>query len=79
MPAPSGFPVGKQSAPVTPNFVVTNHGSLFTIEPKDDLADAWLREHVTGETTWWGGALVVEPRYLEALVAGAREEGWMVA
>ena len=44
------------------------HGSLCIVQPLDGEAHEWLREHTDGQ--WWGGGLVVEPRYLKALVDG---------
>jgi hypothetical protein len=61
----------------TPNFVLSNHGSLWLMEPMDDDSREWLREHVS-EGQWWGGKLVIEPRYVEGLVEGIRADGYTV-
>ena len=55
--------------------LVTNHGTLFTFEPRTDDARAWIAEHVGGETTWISGALVVEHRYAHDLAEGMRGAG----
>lgn len=52
---------------------IENHGSLVLVRPLDEEAHTWLQENTEG--TWWGGALVVEPRYLEGLLAGMAECG----
>ncbi len=54
--------------------LVTNHGTLFTFEPRTDDARTWIADHV-GEATWIGGALVVEHRYAHDLAAGMRGAG----
>jgi hypothetical protein len=55
-------------------FDVENHGSIVLIRPYTDDVREWLVENTDG--TWFGGALAVEPRYVEALVTGLVEEGY---
>lgn len=55
-------------------FDVENHGSIALVRPLTADARTWLEEHTDGQ--WFGGALVVEPRYLDGLVAGLIEEGF---
>jgi hypothetical protein len=38
----------------------------------------WLEEHVDPDAQWWGPTLVVEPRYVPAILAGAAENGLLV-
>lgn len=52
---------------------VENHGSIFLVRPETSTAREWLDEHTDG--TWFGGALAVEPRYVEALVDGMVGDG----
>jgi len=56
------------------------HGSLVLVRPLTRVARAWLSEVTPDEAQWWGAldaaALVVEPRYLEALLKGAADEGF---
>lgn len=54
---------------------IENHGSLFLLRPLRDVARAWLEEHTDRDAQWWADALVVEPRYVPAIVEGAREAG----
>ena len=54
---------------------VNSHGSLFLLHPVSSAAAEWLRDHVAEDALWWAGALVCEPRYVEAIVEGAREDG----
>lgn len=62
------------------DFDVENHGSLVLVRPLTLAALAWLEANVADEgedmAQWFGGALVVEPRYVETLVHGLMEEGF---
>ena len=58
-----------------PALRVENHGSVGLLRPLRDEARAWLEGHTGGEAQWFGGALVVEPRYVADIVHGAREAG----
>lgn len=60
-----------------PDFTVENHGTIWLVRPSNDDARTWLNEHTDG--TWFGGALAVEPRYVEALVEGITEHGFTLA
>lgn len=51
---------------------VENHGSLYLVRPATDAAREWLEEHTDGQ--WFGGALVVEPRYVVDLLDGMADE-----
>lgn len=59
------------------DFRVENHGSLVGIRPLNDSCQSWLRLHVN-DAQWFGGALMVEPRYVEALVTGMSAAGLIV-
>ena len=57
------------------DFLVSREGlSLVLVRPRTVAARAWLQDHTDG--TWFAGALVVEPRYVEPLLVGAAEEGF---
>jgi hypothetical protein len=58
---------------------VESHGSLFLLHPTTRYAQQWLSDHVAEDALWWAGALVVEPRYVEAIVEGAVGDGLEVA
>jgi hypothetical protein len=57
------------------DFTIENHGSLFLVRPLTEAARDWLNDHVADEAQWFGGALAVEPRYVDALVEGMVEDG----
>ena len=57
-----------------------NHCSLFLIRPLSESGQQWLDENVGDENTLtFGGAIVCEPRYVEAIAHGAVEAGLAVA
>lgn len=58
---------------------VYNHGSICIVVPLTAAARAWIAENVSGESMWFAGGLVVEPRYLDDLVDGMRADGLEVA
>jgi len=52
------------------------HGSLAFITPLTDDAHVWVSEHLGHEESlYWCAALVVEPRYLDPIIAGMADEG----
>ena len=52
-----------------------NHGSLWLLRPVSTAGQSWLEEHVDADAITWGSAVVVEPRYVDAIIAGARQDG----
>lgn len=55
-------------------FTVENHGTIVLVRPLTVDVERWLEERTDG--MWFGGALVVEPRYVEPLVIGLIEDGF---
>jgi len=58
--------------PHNPDFWVSSHGTISLVHPLTKAARRWLEDHCPcGEDhLYFGGALVVEPRYLENLLVG---------
>lgn len=55
---------------------VENHGSIFVFQPRSERGRTWIDEHVEAEDwQWWGGGLVVEPRYARDLADGMLGDG----
>jgi hypothetical protein len=53
-----------------------NHFSLFLIRPVSPAGQTWLDENVGDENTlMFGGAVVCEPRFVEAIFLGAQAAG----
>ena len=69
-----------QEQPVhTTDIVFENHGSLFLLRPISPSGQTWLDENVGDENTLtFGGAVVCEPRYAEAIWRGAQAAGLAV-
>ena len=45
------------------------------LRPVTDAGREWLDENVSDDAQWFGGALVVEPRYVADIVVGMRQDG----
>jgi hypothetical protein len=59
---------------------VSIHGSISLFHSLTDIAREWMRAHcpADGDHRYFCGALVVEPRYVEDLLAHAIEDGLSV-
>jgi hypothetical protein len=62
-----------------PDARVENHGTLFLVRPLNEGIREHLEENVSEEARWFGGALVVEHRYVANLVSGLCDAGFRVA
>ena len=58
-----------------PDVNIENHGSLVLIRPLTEAASDWLDENISEDAQHFGGAVVVEPRYVEAIVEGMQNDG----
>ena len=54
--------------PGTHQFTLTDHGSIVLLKPETAAAQAWCDEHLDPERQTWAGAVVVEHRYVEAIL-----------
>ncbi len=55
---------------------VQNHGSIVLLTPRTDAAEEWFDEHLPADAQTWGlNSIVVEPRYVGAIIEGAAEAG----
>lgn len=57
------------------DFTVVNEGSIFLLRPNTAAASAWCEEHLPDDVTRWAGSVVVEHRYIGAIVDGALSDG----
>ena len=58
----------------TKDFEVTNHGSIFLLQPLSREAREWIDAH-TDDAPTWGGAVVVEHRFIADIVNAMMEDG----
>jgi hypothetical protein len=62
-----------------PDLQFQNNGSLFVLLAGTPAGQEWVDENVGGdETMTWGGGIVVEPRYVDAIAEGAMADGLLV-
>ncbi len=55
------------------------HGSIYLLRPLTDAGREWIEENINlEEAQTWGGAVVVEHRYIWDIVAGAEMAGLLV-
>lgn len=61
---------------MTSDFRIQDTGSNFVLlYPTSEAGKNWLGEHVPEDALWYGAGLVVEHRYLEALLLGIEQDG----
>ena len=59
-----------------PDIIFENYFSIFLIRPVSPAGQSWLDENVGDSgTLTFGGAVVCEPRYVEAIYRGAIADG----
>ena len=61
------------------DFNFENHGSTWLVRPTSAAARKHLANGVSEEAQWFGGALAVEPRYIESLAQRLQDEGYEVS
>lgn len=57
---------------------VENHGSIVLVRPLTAQACQWCDDHIPDDAQWFGKAVVVEPRYVAAIVQGMQNDGLTV-
>lgn len=58
---------------------IENHGSLYLLRPISVGAKEWIEDNIPTDAQWFGGALVVEPRYVSDILVGLRSDGLVVS
>lgn len=54
---------------------IQNEGSIFLLHGLTDAGRAWIEEHIGDDAQSFGGAIVVEHRYIGAIAQGAVNDG----
>lgn len=53
----------------------SNHGSIWIVDGASEAGKSWLDANVASDAVRWGNGVVVEPRYVGALLEGAVNDG----
>ena len=61
-----------------PDVLIRNEGSIFLFYLQSAAAKKWVKKYVGAESTYFGGALVVEHRFAQDLAEGMTEGGLLV-
>ena len=69
--------VASGSSP-TADFEVENHQSIFLLRPLTPAAESWIQECLPPDCTYFGSAVVVEPRFIADIVHGIQNDGLAV-
>jgi hypothetical protein len=64
--------------PRTIDFRVDNHGSLLLLRPLHRQSKEWLHANLDCEAQWFGGAVAVQPRYMEDLRHALEADGFVI-
>ena len=62
-----------------PDFRCENRGSLFLLFPLSQSAQSWVEEHLPTDAQWFGNAVVIEHRYVWAILEGIQNDGLAVS
>ena len=65
---------GSSPTQSSPDFVVENHGSVFLLQPLTPAANSWVEEHLPQDRITFGGAIVVEHRYIWGIIEGIQSD-----
>lgn len=58
------------------DFLVQNHGSICILQALTEAAKDWVNEHLPEDAQTWGtNGTMVEPRYLQPILAGIEADG----
>ena len=63
----------------TVDFLCENHGSIFLLRPVSPASFDWIESHLPSDRITFGNAVVVEPRYVWAILVGLQDDGLVVA
>jgi hypothetical protein len=62
-----------------PDFRCENHGSLLLLYPLTQSAQSWIEQHLFKDAQWFADAVVVEHRYVWAILDGIQNDGLTVS
>ncbi len=60
------------------DFRCENHGSVFLLTPLTQSGQSWIEENLPSNAQWFGNGVVVEHRYIWAILEGIQNDGLAV-
>ena len=66
------------TSPPRPDLLVHGEGSVYLLRPASAAGSVWIAMHIPFDAQWFGGAVVVEHRYIDDIVTGAINDGLRV-
>lgn len=63
------------------DFALQDEGSIVVLHPENDAARSWIDENLYADgdgPQWWGGGVVIEPRYVIPVVEGLVKDGFTI-
>jgi hypothetical protein len=70
---------GNSPTPSGSDFICQNHGSIFLLIPCTTPATIWIEVHLPSDRMTFGDGVVIEPRYVWAILAGLQQDGLTVS
>ena len=71
--------VASGNSPTQFDFICENHGSIFLLRPVSTAGFAWIEDHLPPDRMTFADAVVIEPRYVWAILVGLQDDGLVVA
>jgi hypothetical protein len=56
-----------------------DHGTIVTMRPDTDAGREWVETNIPDDAMTFGGAIVIEHRYANAIIDGAANDGLEVS
>jgi len=72
---PQPFVEGMNVGSVQPDFEIQNEGTIYLLHPNTQAAQEWVEENLPADVQRFGGAVVVEHRYICDIIDGIRRDG----
>jgi hypothetical protein len=63
----------------TSDFRCENHGTIFLLFPVSQSGQSWIKENLSSDAQWFGNAVVIEHRYVWAILEGIQNDGLAVS
>jgi hypothetical protein len=66
------------TSPTLADFLVSDHGTIWLLQPLTPAARAWIREYLPSDHLTFGTAVCVEHRFIRDIVRGILTDGLVV-